>query len=312
MFISRKVLIADPDESALVYMKAVIRSKGYDVVDVIDGGLAWDEMNCPDPPVLAIVALQMNSMSGLEFCRRSKRDENLKSIPILVVCDTSMSAGRNEAFWMKGLGCDDFMFKPFDPLALLGRVEVMMRSVADAEAQRAAAPAFPRSIVPDYKPQPKEPMPIVDTDSAASVTEPKQPAAPEPVSLKDAKPEALLEMYLNAAPKGQFGLEYDIQDSEMTSGIDRAQYERRRQDAYEAAGKPSSEIISLEGKESHNVAKVTCRRRETVNGLQGHERTEEYCFKKTFQGWKLISVRVKPAAFKIVSDDESTDGDNPR
>ncbi len=295
MLTSKKVVIADPDESDLAYMKAVVRSKGYDAVAVKDGILAWNEMQAEKLPDLVIIALQLGGVSGLEFCRRCKRDERLRSVPILVVCDRSMGAGRSEQFWRNGLGSDDFMFKPFDPLGLLGRIQVLLLN-SPARPQATPTPA-PAPAAPVFEPRPQVVSAIFEAEGA-SRPEPEDPDMPAPaaesgqvLSLKDANAADLTRAYLSAAAKGDFGLEYDIMDTEMHGDIARDQYVTRRAVAYREAGSPVSEIIDLETKESHNVSKVTCRRAEIIDGVKEREVVEEYCFKKTFRGWKLITVR---------------------
>ena len=111
--------------------------------------------------------------------------------------------------------------------------------------------------------------------------------------LKDASPDALVRLYLSAPSLKNFGIEFDILDPERIDGETRDSFIKRRTDEFAKAQSPIVLILSTETKESRNVAKVTCKRKEII-GMGEHPTVEEeYAFKKTYLGWKLIGVRKK-------------------
>ena len=314
---SKYVLIADNNTAALAYMRAIVRSKGYEALTATDGNEAWMLMNDPlQTPDLAIVELQLPCVSGLEFCRRVKRDEGLAKVPVLVVADVAMGAGRDEAFWCKGLGCDDFLFKPFDPLSLLARIQVLMRSQdGQSQVQSASAP-LSRTVAVEGGERvfaaPRTPKPLLESDMDADIPEERRKMAPHQpqgsYSMKDAAPDALVRLYLSAPGLENFGLEFDILDAELAGSESREDYIKRRVQEFEVAGKPMVLILSTESKESRNVAKVVCRRKDVVGAVPQPEVEEEYAFKKTYLGWKLIGVRKKaPDVSKMEDCDDDTD-----
>lgn len=307
---SKYVLIADNNTAALGYMRAIVRSKGYEAVTATDGSEAWmlinDSLQTPD---LAIVELQLPGVSGLEFCRRVKRDEGLSKVPVLVVADLAMGAGRDEAFWCKGLGCDDFLFKPFDPLSLLARIQVLMRSREGQGQTQSSSIPLSRTVAVEGGERifaaPRAPKPLLEktTMKAGQATAGQH----ETYSLKDAAPDALVRLYLSAPGLDDFGIEFDILDMEMAGGELREEYIERRVKEFEAAGKPMVLILSTESKESRNVAKVVCRRKDVVGAVPQPEVEEEYAFKKTYLGWKLIGVRKKST--EVLKSEDWNDAD---
>lgn len=138
----------------------------------------------------------------------------------------------------------------------------------------------------------------MDAPTAAPIP---QPAG---VNLKVATPDALCRLYISAAASADFGLEYDIKEHEDSSDAVRESYIEKRKNECIAMPAPLVIVLETTTKESRNVTKVTCKRREIISATEQPEHEEEYAFKKTFQGWKLIGIRTKKT--------QSTQADEPQ
>ncbi len=76
-------------------------------------------------PDLIIVDEMMPIMAGLEMVKRMKQNPRLASIPTIMLTAKSDNKTENESI---KLGIDVFMPKPFEPAALLGRINQLLKS----------------------------------------------------------------------------------------------------------------------------------------------------------------------------------------
>ena len=85
--------------------------------------LALDEKN---PPLLILLDLMLPEMSGLELCRRLRRETLTRKTPIIM-----LTARASESDKIAGLnsGADDFIVKPFSMRELVARVHTLLRRV---------------------------------------------------------------------------------------------------------------------------------------------------------------------------------------
>lgn len=92
--------------------------------------LALDEKA---PPGLIILDLMLPGMSGLELCRRLRREPQTKRTPIIM-----LTAKAAEADKVAGLeiGADDYIIKPFSVREVLARVRAVLRRSDDLQVER--------------------------------------------------------------------------------------------------------------------------------------------------------------------------------
>jgi len=111
----------------------VLRKAGHEVTETVDGAGAWEELQKPDAPRLAILDWMMPGMDGMEVVRRVRAVETDRP-PYLIMLTTK----GEKADIIAGLqaGANDYLAKPFDAGELRARVEVGRRLV---EAQGALA-----------------------------------------------------------------------------------------------------------------------------------------------------------------------------
>ena len=60
-----RILIADDDVTSRLVLAGVLRKWGHDVVATLDGAEAWQAMQRPDAPRLAILDRMMPGLTGL-------------------------------------------------------------------------------------------------------------------------------------------------------------------------------------------------------------------------------------------------------
>lgn len=92
--------------------------------------LALDEKH---PPSLILLDLMLPGMSGIELCRRLRREPVTKDIPIIM-----LTAKTAEADKIAGLdiGADDYITKPFSIKEVIARIKAVLRRSDTDELQK--------------------------------------------------------------------------------------------------------------------------------------------------------------------------------
>lgn len=104
------VLVAEPDDESLYFLKDILANKGYRVLPAYDSKqtLAIAEAEKLD---LILLAHQPPRLSGLGVLHQMREDLNLESLPIVIMLDWDPERYRAHAI---AAGCDEFLLKPFD------------------------------------------------------------------------------------------------------------------------------------------------------------------------------------------------------
>jgi DNA-binding response OmpR family regulator len=121
-----KILIAEDDAVSRLLLENVLRDWNYDIVAAGDGLAAWDALQQPDPPRLAIVDWQMPGLDGLEVCQRARANPATASVYILLL--TGKGGTDNVVHGLRS-GANDYLTKPFDLDELSARLGVGRRVV---------------------------------------------------------------------------------------------------------------------------------------------------------------------------------------
>ncbi|MBI6628289.1 phosphate regulon transcriptional regulator PhoB [Pontibaca sp. S1109L] len=131
MSMDKPLILLVEDETA---QREVIRynlaAEGYRVSEAGDGEealLLVDE----NPPDLIILDWMMPKLSGIEVCRRLKRQNETRAIPVIM-----LSARSDEPDLVRGLetGADDYVVKPYSVAELIARVRANLRRVRPSAA----------------------------------------------------------------------------------------------------------------------------------------------------------------------------------
>lgn len=125
-----KLLLVEDDPALLELLEYRFRTEGYDVRATPDGDEAL-MMALEDAPDLVILDWMIEGTSGIEVCRRLRRDKATSHVPIIM-----LTAREAEDDRVRGLetGADDYLTKPFSPRELMARVSAVMRRIRPALA----------------------------------------------------------------------------------------------------------------------------------------------------------------------------------
>jgi len=127
---SKSILVVDDNAQNLKLARVLLLTEGYDVHTAADAEEAMRLLECFTPHLI-LMDLQLPGMDGLELTRRLKSDTARHAIVIIALTAYAMIGDREKAL---AAGCDDYVSKPIDTVALL---EVIAEHLA---ASKAAGP----------------------------------------------------------------------------------------------------------------------------------------------------------------------------
>lgn len=120
-----RLLLVEDDPSLRELLEYRFRNSGYEVRSTSDGdeALLFASEETPD---LVILDWMIEGTSGIEVCRRLRRNSATAHVPIIM-----LTARETEDDRVRGLdtGADDYLTKPFSPRELLARVSAVMRRI---------------------------------------------------------------------------------------------------------------------------------------------------------------------------------------
>lgn len=128
-----QILIVEDDYDIAESLQYNFRREGFSPVVAESGekGLRL-ALNEKSPPSLIILDLMLPGMSGMELCRRLRREPLTAKTPIIM-----LTAKASESDRITGLeiGADDYVIKPFSVKEVVARVRAVLRRTAESEVQ---------------------------------------------------------------------------------------------------------------------------------------------------------------------------------
>jgi two-component system phosphate regulon response regulator PhoB len=124
------VLVVEDEVEIAELIQFHVEREGLAARVVHSGKLALDVIKRQKPDAV-ILDLMLPDLDGLEVCRRLKRSDDTRRIPVLMV-----TAKGEESDIVAGLeiGADDYVTKPFSPKVLMARLRnVLRRNAGDVE-----------------------------------------------------------------------------------------------------------------------------------------------------------------------------------
>lgn len=116
------VLIVDDQSPILELVRYTLEGEHVRVVEATDGAAALEAARaaCPD---LVLLDVHMPGLDGLEVCRRLRQDPRLRRMRIVMLTAAAQQADRVQGY---AAGADEYLAKPFSPLALLALVRTLL------------------------------------------------------------------------------------------------------------------------------------------------------------------------------------------
>lgn len=129
-----RILIVDDEAPIREMIHTALDLAGFDCIEAEDARTAHAMIVDQRPALILLDWMMPGNMSGIELCRRLKKDESLSEIPVIM-----LTARGEEDNKVQGLdaGADDYMTKPFSTRELVSRIKAVLRRASALNAERA-------------------------------------------------------------------------------------------------------------------------------------------------------------------------------
>ena len=122
---NNKILILEPGVALNYLLKTTGERQGYQVASAQDYDIAMNLVKTFDPALIVLDAGEVDTLKGLELCRKLKKDEKYKGIKIVlstIVHDKKMALNA---------GADLYLPKPYELLGIFGWIERLVKEFND-------------------------------------------------------------------------------------------------------------------------------------------------------------------------------------
>ena len=126
----KRLLLMEDDRPIAELVRWHFERDDFDVVHTPSGEEGLIEA-AETPPDIVLLDWMLEELSGIEVCRRLRRNGDTANVPIIM-----LTARGEESDRIRGLetGADDYVTKPFSPRELVARVNAVLRRVRPALA----------------------------------------------------------------------------------------------------------------------------------------------------------------------------------
>jgi CheY-like chemotaxis protein len=119
----KQILIVDDDENNIFSLSAVLKSEGFDVVTAKNGAECIEKLESVSTIHLVLLDMMMPVMNGFETLGIIRKNEKLKSLPIITLTAQAMKGYREECIQA---GANDYCSKPVDIESLLLKINILL------------------------------------------------------------------------------------------------------------------------------------------------------------------------------------------
>jgi CheY-like chemotaxis protein len=124
-----KILLVEDNEMNRDMLSRRLIKRGYDVLMAVDGQQGVD-MARSEQPQLILLDMSLPVIDGWKAARLLKTDEKTRAIPLIALTAHAMASDRERAL---EAGCNDFDTKPVELPRLLGKIQALLETPAQAQ-----------------------------------------------------------------------------------------------------------------------------------------------------------------------------------
>lgn len=118
--IMERILIVDDEKEIIELLSLYLEQKGYEIIEAYDGLDAWQKIQ-NEKVDLAIIDVMMPKMDGFNLVKKIR---SIYPFPVIMLSAKHEDVDKILGL---GLGADDYMAKPFNPLEVVARVDAQLR-----------------------------------------------------------------------------------------------------------------------------------------------------------------------------------------
>ncbi len=120
------ILVAEDDTTTRLVLESLLTEWGYKVQSVENGDDAWEVLQGPNYPQIAILDWQIPGYNGVEICQRLQRLS--RDIPTYAFLLTGRDSKGDIVLGLSA-GANDYITKPFNDEELQARIQVAERVI---------------------------------------------------------------------------------------------------------------------------------------------------------------------------------------
>ncbi|GJL81309.1 MAG: hypothetical protein DHS20C01_09430 [marine bacterium B5-7] len=124
---TKRVLIAEDEPHLVESLSFILERCGYEVAAVTDGKDVFDRVVSYRPDVI-VLDIMLPNRNGFELLKQFKSDNELTSIPILMLTAKGQEQDRATAL---SLGAEAFITKPFSNRDVVSCVDGLLKRYTD-------------------------------------------------------------------------------------------------------------------------------------------------------------------------------------
>lgn len=127
-----RLLIVDDQPEIRNLLALTLDADNYELHQANNWVTALAMTRAIKPDLVLLDVMMPGEFDGLEVCRRIKSDKELSSTTVMIISARSQVADRQ-----KGMesGADDYLTKPFSPLALMEKVSTLLANKDQLDAE---------------------------------------------------------------------------------------------------------------------------------------------------------------------------------
>lgn len=127
-----KILVVDDERAIVKLIEVNLRLENYEVLTAADGHEALEQLEEVLPDMI-ILDIMMPRLDGWEVLRRVRNNDAYRDIPVVV-----LTARTHDADIIQGwqLGADEYITKPFSPVALVKMVQMVLERTPEERRAR--------------------------------------------------------------------------------------------------------------------------------------------------------------------------------
>ena len=209
----RRILIIDDSPTIVGALKKMLRSAGCITLEAADAETGL-ELIRKEKPELVFLDIVLPGMTGFAALRQMRRDPLTLHIPVIMISGNEQAT---EQFYVKRIGADDFMKKPFSRHEVFARIESL---VEEKKLKQLLAPQEKPVIRPKTAADPmqeKAPRPTTPAQKPHASGKPIQEPAVDESAPKAKAPISALEARKHLT---DMGLQYFSQE-QFAAAIER-------------------------------------------------------------------------------------------
>jgi len=116
------ILVVDDEPQIVALVRATLEDEAVRIVEADDGEVALAVAR-QESPELILLDVRMPRLDGFEVCRQLREDSRFDRTKIVMLTASGQERDRARG---QAAGADEYLTKPFSPLALLSLVQALL------------------------------------------------------------------------------------------------------------------------------------------------------------------------------------------